>query len=64
MQNQPKTVNPEFNPLFKLDEWEEDLLLRYPESTSVAAGKNTTEFRDYENTQKDGVREFYRLNHT
>ncbi len=64
MQQSSNSINPALNPLHSLDEWEDDLLLRYPESASVAAGKNTDEFRDYENTQKDGVREFYRLNHT
>lgn len=51
------------NPLKNLDQWEEDLLIRYPDPTSINADKKEEEFRDYEATQKDGVREFYRLNH-
>jgi len=38
--------------------WEEDLLSRYPET-----GKNKQDYRNYQETQKDTVREFYRLNH-
>jgi inositol oxygenase len=64
MQQQSGKINHEANPLQSLDEWEDDLLVRYPEPASVAAGKDTAGFRDFENTQKDGVREFYRLNHT
>lgn len=41
-------------PLGSLDEWEDDILKRYPEKES---------FRDYENTERDSVKEFYRLNH-
>ena len=52
------------NPLSNLDDWEEDLLLRYPEPDDLAGGKDKEAFRDYENTRKEGVREFYRLNHT
>jgi inositol oxygenase len=54
----------EINPLHSLDEWEDDILERYPDADSIAKGKTTQEYRDYENTQKDNVREFYRLNHT
>ncbi|MCA9797633.1 MAG: inositol oxygenase, partial [Candidatus Eremiobacteraeota bacterium] len=48
------------NPLASLDEWEDDLLERYPEN-----GKNRfdREFRDYEDPARDSVKEFYRLNH-
>lgn len=48
----------ESNPLKDLDQWEEDLLRRYPEPT-----KEKSEFRDYDSDAHPGVREFYRLNH-
>jgi inositol oxygenase len=51
------------NPLQSLDEWEEDLLQRYPEPDSIAKGKNIEEYRNYEDPKRDSVREFYRLNH-
>lgn len=51
------------NPLNSLDEWEDDLLVRYPDSDAIAAGRDTDAYRDYENTTKDSVREFYRLQH-
>ncbi len=51
-------------PLKDLDEWEEDILQRYPEPETIAKGKNTEEYRNYEANVKDTVREFYRLNHT
>jgi len=43
-----------FEPLSSLDEWEDDLLRRYP-------ARDT--FRDYAAEARPGVREFYRLNH-
>src|ERR1700712_729880 len=54
----------EIAPLRDLDEWEEDILQRYPEPETIAKGKNTEEYRNYEANVKDSVREFYRLNHT
>lgn len=54
----------EHNPLANLDEWEEDLVRRYPDPASIANGKSTEEYRNYENPERDTVREFYRLNHT
>ena len=48
----------DFKPLSSLDDWEEDLLRRYPD---VNAPKN--EFRKYSADTKPGVREFYYLNH-
>ncbi|GAB3903393.1 inositol oxygenase family protein [Mucilaginibacter boryungensis] len=51
------------NPLTSLDEWENDLLVRYPDSDAIAAGRDTEAYRDYESTTKDSVREFYRLQH-
>ena len=43
-------------PLDSLDEWEEDLLERYPTQEHV--------FRDYAAEVRPSVKEFYRLNHT
>ena len=48
------------NPLESLDEWEDDLLERYPEEGTNKFG---TEFRNYEDPARDSVREFYRQNH-
>lgn len=50
-------------PLKNLDEWEDDLLRRYPDPETIATAKTTSEYRDYENPERDTVREFYRLNH-
>lgn len=52
------------SPLKYLDEWEEDILKRYPDPESIATSKSTTEYRNYETPQRDTVKEFYRLNHT
>jgi len=51
------------NPLSSLDEWEDDLLKRYPDPETIAKNKTTEEYRNYDNPQRDTVREFYRLNH-
>ena len=56
--------NQELSPLKSLDEWEEDILLRYPDPETITKGKETDEYRNYEDPQRDTVREFYRLNHT
>lgn len=47
------------NPLASLDEWDDDVRRRYPNTKRAPA-----EFRDYREGTRDGVREFYRLNHT
>jgi inositol oxygenase len=52
------------NPLSSLDEWEEDVLLRYPDPNTIATSKDTEEYRNYDNPARDTVKEFYRLNHT
>jgi len=52
------------NPLAGLDEWEEDVLRRYPDADTIAGSKSTEEFRNYDTPVRDTVREFYRLNHT
>lgn len=50
-------------PLASLDEWEEDLLKRYPDPSAIAENKSTEEFRNYTEPPRDTVKEFYRLNH-
>jgi inositol oxygenase len=63
---EPKIVEPLVNenaPLQSLDEWEDDLLQRYPDPETIAKDKTTEEYRNYDNPQRDTVREFYRLNH-
>jgi inositol oxygenase len=51
-------------PLKSLDEWEEDLLLRYPDPKDIAKTKEAVDYRNYDNPERDTVKEFYRLNHT
>ncbi|ASZ12418.1 inositol oxygenase [Chitinophaga pendula] len=51
----------EINPLQSIEQWEDDVLARYPEQDSPAKSKE--EFRNYDNPGRDTVREFYRLNH-
>ena len=54
----------EINPLGSLDEWEDDVLQRYPDPETIAKEKSKEEFRNYDDPSRDTVREFYRLNHT
>ena len=54
----------EINPLANLDEWEEDVLKRYPARETIAKEKSVEEYRNYDDPKRDTVREFYRLNHT
>ncbi|MDP4247345.1 MAG: inositol oxygenase family protein, partial [Bacteroidota bacterium] len=54
----------EANPLASLDEWENDLLQRYPDPETIAFSKSASEYRNYDAPARDSVREFYRLNHT
>lgn len=51
---------PNPSPLASLDQWEDDLLTRYPEP----ATKAKEEYRNYDAPARDTVREFYQLNHT
>src|ERR1700728_351136 len=58
-------------PLSSFDEWEDDLLRRYPKPAGQAglnqsgeAEKKPAAFRDHEGSVRPSVREFYRLNHT
>lgn len=60
----------EHSPLNDLDEWEDDLLRRYPEPAAESArskftdaGKAKEQFRDYDAEARESVKEFYRLNH-
>ncbi len=48
------------NPLTSLDQWEDDVLKRYPEPETKAK----EDYRNYNEPARDTVREFYRLNHT
>ncbi len=54
-------------PLADLDEWEVDLVRRYPdppgESARTAANTQHRQFRDYASDARPGVKEFYRQNH-
>ena len=62
--SQKQFTTTEINPLASLDEWEDDLLKRYPDPEEIAKAKSTEEYRNYEDPARDTVREFYRLNHT
>jgi inositol oxygenase len=59
-----KKTPPAVNPLANLDEWEEDVLLRYPDPESITTSKSTEEYRNYDDPKRETVKEFYRLNHT
>ncbi|MDO1450609.1 inositol oxygenase family protein [Rhodocytophaga aerolata] len=61
MEPNKKYTEKEMNPLHSLEDWEEDILVRYPENE--APGKAKEEYRNYDNPERDTVREFYRLNH-
>jgi inositol oxygenase len=47
-----------------MDEWEDDLLRRYPNPEDIASSKSTEAYRNYEEPARDTVKEFYKLNHT
>lgn len=54
----------EISPLASIEEWEDDLLVRYPEPKNETK-KAKEEYRNYEDSERvNTVREFYRLNHT
>lgn len=55
---------PNPTPLESIDEWEDDVLARYPETDYDPSGKAKNEFRNYKEPPRDSVRDFYRLNHT
>lgn len=64
MRNDALFSEENYNPLKNLDQWEEDLLIRYPDPANINADKKEEQFRNYDETEKDGVKEFYKLNHT
>ena len=47
-----------------LDEWEDDILRRYPDPSAINTTKEAENFRNYVEPPRDTVKEFYRLNHT
>jgi inositol oxygenase len=52
------------NPLNSLEQWEQDLVNRYPNPDSIVKKvKPTEEYRNYETPTREIVKEFYRLNH-
>jgi len=51
------------NPLRSLDQWEDDLLARYPDPNTISQEKDAADFRNYETPEKASVKEFYRLQH-
>ena len=54
-------MNKKLNPLNSMEDWEDDLLKRYPENPSE---KKEEDFRDYKNSKRaESVKEFYKLNH-
>lgn len=53
----------ENTPLKTLDEWEDDVLRRYPDPEKIATSKSTEAYRNYDAPARDTVKEFYRLNH-
>jgi inositol oxygenase len=59
MNEQPSYSAQELNPLEHIEQWDEDVLERYPEP-----GRPKEEFRNYDSPKRATVREFYRLNHT
>lgn len=54
----------EKKPLKSLDDWDDDVLKRYPENKPKKLPKSEQEFRNYDAPARDTVKEFYRLNHT
>ncbi|CAN5310610.1 hypothetical protein BH20BAC1_BH20BAC1_09500 [soil metagenome] len=60
----PHLTPKEINPMSSLDEWEDDVLERYPDPQNIAVARSTEEFRNYDDPARDTVKEFYRLNHT
>ncbi|MBX3422995.1 MAG: hypothetical protein KF752_15680 [Pirellulaceae bacterium] len=65
--NQPQSSrSPDTHPLGNLEEWEDDLLQRYPEPQthhSANVSQQADRFRNYAAEARPSVREFYRLNH-
>ena len=54
-------MDKKLNPLNSMEDWEDDLLKRYPENPSE---KKEEDFRDYRSSKRaNSVKEFYKLNH-
>jgi inositol oxygenase len=62
MDNLNSLSETEINPLKSIEDWEDDLLVRYPEPG--VPSKAIEEYRNYEKPARDTVKEFYKLNHT
>jgi inositol oxygenase len=62
MQNAAAFSKEEMNPLQNIEQWDEDVLDRYPVAGEPAKAKES--FRNYDSPVRDTVREFYRLNHS
>lgn len=50
------------NPLASIDEWDDELLKRYPAGDASQVSDETERFRNYEQEARPSVKEFYRLN--
>ena len=61
MKNAASTA--EKHPLENIEQWEENLLDRYPDPDAIAQDRAPEAYRNYEAPARDSVREFYRLNH-
>lgn len=61
MKNASLLSGKEMNPLQSIEQWEEDILQRYPEAGVPAKARE--QYRNYDHPERDTVREFYRLNH-
>jgi hypothetical protein len=61
MREAKQFTNEELQPLQSIEQWEDDVLKRYPEEAQPSKAKE--EYRNYDNPGRDTVREFYRLNH-
>jgi inositol oxygenase len=62
MKNSSLFSQEQMNPLKNIEEWDDDVLKRYPEDGESIKTKDA--FRNYDEPGRDTVREFYRLNHT
>ena len=55
----------EHSPLASIEDWEDFVVVRYPEEGKPAnSEKDRDAYRNYDHPARDSVREFYRLNHT
>ena len=57
------TNQPKIPALEDLEDWEKDLLRRYPDPAGIARAKSAEAYRNYESPAKETVKQFYRLNH-